>query len=171
MGRRSVSAGSAVVALALVLAGAAPAVASAGWTVTPGGTATGTAGQILLTVRPVIGGPDQVWTCESSQVDLEIVPDGPWSLHALSAAAPLVSGEVRDVSATITGLNRLATVEGHLPIIYDNDSHELSTIPEFTLVFTHVDPVDDCLGIFNTGDRMSLDGVHGISPDQEIVPA
>jgi len=59
MGRRSVSAGSAVVA---------PAVASAGWTVAAGGPATGTAGQVLLTVRPAVGGPDQVWACESSQI-------------------------------------------------------------------------------------------------------
>jgi len=119
------------------------------------------------------GGPDQVWACESSQVELDLYSSQGSQVAdvALSDAAPLVSGEVRDASATITGLSCLATVEGYLPSVHDNDTHELSMIPEFALVFTNVDPIDDCPGIFNTGDRMSRGGVHSISPDQEIVPA
>ncbi|OLF05022.1 hypothetical protein BLA60_37955 [Actinophytocola xinjiangensis] len=189
-----------VVLASVVLGTGSAAAAGAGWTVSPGGSTSGDASQVILTIRPADGSADPVFDCVPSQVDiamfsspdshvgdvtdvvlsdcllaglynLEITVGTPLSFHALDYASPVVSGELRDFFASVVFPGCWAVVEGFVPVTYDNSTHELRLIPEFTLEFTHVDPVDNCLGIFNEGDKMALEAVYDLAPGQAIVPA
>lgn len=95
----------------------------------------------------------------------------PWSLHALDYSAPVMSGEIRDVSATYVGVNCWAEAEGFLPVTYDNETAVLTLIPDFTLEVTFVDPGNDCNGLFSVGDLVAYDAKYNVTPGQEIVLA
>ncbi|WP_460393852.1 hypothetical protein [Actinophytocola sediminis] len=189
-----------VAALTSVIIGATPAAASAGWTVTPGGDADGDAGVTVLTVRPADGGADQVLDCLGSHADITAFssPDShvadidnitfddcllaglisfdvnaatPWSLHALGYNAPVVAGEIRDIEADIVGPGCQATVAGTVTGDYNNDTHQLTVVPNFSLTITFVDATDNCLGLLHVNDTAAFDGVYDVSPAQEILPA
>jgi len=200
MRKRFLGVATVVAAVTSVVLGVSPASASAGWTVTPGGAATGTAGETVLTVRPIAGGDDMIMTCSSSVAEInafsspdshvaditsiafnqcllgglisfEVDAHTPWPLHALSYSAPVVSGEIRDISATIIGAGCLAEVAGTVNGSYDNTADTLTVANDFTLTVTNVDPVDNCLGLINTGDAAAFTGVYAVDPGQDIVPA
>lgn len=189
-----------VAALMSMVIGAAPAAATAGWTVTPGGSATASSGGATLTFRSGAGGDDLAMTCASTSLELiffsspdshigditdiafndcllagllvfEIDADLPWQLHALSYSPPMVYGEVRHVGFAVIGAGCLAEVQGTLNFTYNNVTGELIFLPDFTLSVTNVDPVDNCLGLINTGDSMSIEASFSVSPVQHIVPA
>ncbi|OLF05019.1 hypothetical protein BLA60_37940 [Actinophytocola xinjiangensis] len=189
-----------VAALVSMVMGTAPAAATAGWTVTPGGSATASSGEAILTFRSGAGGDDLAMPCASTTIELnffsssdshiaditgigfnQCVASGlltfefdahtPWAMHALSYSPPMVYGEVRDVAFTIIGPGCLATVQGTLNFTYNNVTGELIFLPDFTLSVTNVDPIDNCLGLINTGDSMSIEAAFSVSPVQHIVPA
>lgn len=187
--------------LASVASGTVPsAAAPAGWTVEPGGPAAGDADSILLYHRPASGGADGVMDCLSTGVELTLfssvtshignVEDMtfgdclmaglytfdlnaqlPWRLHATSYSAPLVSVELRDVSIQVVFPGCWATLQGYLRGAYDNSTGALTLIPDYTLEFIHVDPVDNCFGLFRQGDLMGFEAVYHLGAGQEIVPA
>jgi len=102
-------------------------------------------------------------------VDADTAP--PWQLHASSYAAPAVTGQITGISANIIGPGCFATVAGSVPGNYNNTSHVLTVVPQFTLTFTFVDPVDNCAGLLHTGDTAAFDGQYAVTPTTTIVPA
>lgn len=200
MRKRFLGMATVAVALSAVVIGTTPASAAAGWDVDPGGPATGTAGETVLAVRPGGGGDDLVMSCQSSSATLnsfdsatdhvadingisfvdcvlaglisfEVVADVPWTLHASSYSAPVVTGQIQDISATIIGAGCLATVGGSVNGSFNNDTEQLTVDDDFTLQITSVDPVDNCLGLINTGDAAAFSGVYTVNPGQNITPA
>lgn len=103
---------------------------------------------------------------------LSVVSDAlPWSLHALDYTnEPVVSGEIRDVFATIIGWDCWAEVEGLLSVTYENGAGVLTLVPDLTLEVTYVDPGADCRGLFSVEDQLAFDARFGFSPGQEILP-
>src|SRR5262249_32370255 len=142
MRKRFLGIATVVAALASIVIGVTPASAAVGWTVTPGGNATGTTDLTVLTVRPSNPAlPDQVLDCLGSTaginafssatshvaninsitfndcllaglITFNVVPTLPWQLHALSYSAPVVTGEIRNIKADIVGPGCRATVQG-----------------------------------------------------------
>lgn len=199
MRRRFLGMATVVAALTSVVIGATPASAAAGWTVTPGGAATGTAGETILKVRPAGGGDETVLNCQSSVAQItafsstdnhvanidditfnqcllaglltfDVDAHTPWQLNALSFADPVVSGEIVGISATISGPGCLAEVSGSVVGSYDNSTGQLTVDDQFTLDI-EVDPVDNCFFLIETGDEAAFSGVYDVDPPQIITPA
>jgi len=200
MRKRFIGMAAVVAAVSSIVIGVSPASAAAGWTASPGGLADGDAGVTVLSVRPALGGPDQILTCDSSHAELDIFPvsstdhvadidgitfsdcllaglitfdveaDTPWTLHASGISGDEVAGQIRGISATIVGSGCLATVGGFVDGVYDNGDAELRVTPNFTLEILSVDPIDDCLGLIAEGDTASFDGDFAVTPGQVLAP-
>lgn len=175
---------------ALVLgAGAVPATtAPAGWSVTPGGQFTGDGGPV-----------DGPFTCASSQIAgafsmigdalgfiddisyqdcswgyplvIEISPHPPWVLQGTAHANGVTSIDIDNVAASISGPGCLFEVTGSAATTFDNATSVLTVHNQNTMI-TSVDPAENCFGLINTGEHVSLlSNYYVISPPQIIGPA
>jgi len=199
--RKSSAAGLVVAAAAAsVVAVTTPALAAT-WTVTSGGSITGTAGTTKL--HDVNTNNDL--TCTSSKVTGTLKsgsglsgtgigsiatvaftsctgPFGikfnvtasalPWSLNALSYAAPSTTGSITGIHATLGGFGCTATVDhtsatsndGSVTGTYSNSTHNLVTSGGNLKLFN----VSGCLGAINSGDSVTFLGTYAVSPAQTI---
>lgn len=175
--------------LTVLVAGAGTAGASTGWTVTPGGSFTGTGGP---TPPPVTCTSTVITGSFFSSLDghigeiTEVVFNGctfegflpmeidvhtPVPIFALSYAAPVVDVELRGFSADFRGPGCLYRVDGFIQGTYDNDTAQLA-LDRPRLTVTFVDPLENCFGLVNVGDAHDspLSPVYDISPPQRIEP-
>lgn len=176
----------------------ASASASAGLIVTPGGLAEGFAADVAIEVRSPLDDFHFPTNCVPASIGLDfsssarghfadltevafldclidgvlgfaVLVETPLELHALSFDGSTVTGEIRDFVGSIVFPGCQTTIEGTVPVTYSNITKKLTMIPRFTMTFTSVDPVDDCLGLFREGDEMAFSGAFDIVPPQTVV--
>lgn len=133
-----------------------------------GTTQTGAGLTNPLAVFPELPGIDLL-DCQSPFRPYDIDQVGDWYLHGDSYdGLGVTSGRITDVELAVSGVGCTATITGHLDVTYSNGLARLTVLPTPTLVFSHVDPVDDCLGLFQQGEHVSLDVAFDVSPNPTI---
>ncbi len=186
-------AGFAMVA-AIVMSAPANAV-PATWSVSPGGNFTGTAGTTVLRVQEngvqltcrsasaagtaksgtglsnplatLPAGSTKFNTCSGPfGLTFTVTHNGVWTLNGVSYAAPVTSGNLGNINATINGPGCLATVVGTVNATYNNSTKVLATNgSHYGLTFTSV---SGCSGLIQTGYHASFSGSFTISPGMTV---
>lgn len=62
-----------------------------------------------------------------------------------------------------------ASFSGFLDFVYDQTSGRLEILPDSTTAVSSVDPVDNCLGLVDEGDRVSIGVILSVVPIQRFV--
>jgi len=189
------AAGAAMIASAVFVGPAAAVPAT--WTITPGGSFTGTAGTTILEVQESgvqlscesAGATGEAKTGSGNSNPLATISDtdfntctgpfglvfgvehgGVWTLNGASynATTGVTTGTIENIVADITGPGCIAQVTGTVDATYTNSTAELRVLPNFTLLVASVDPTENCFGLINTGEHASFDGVYEVDPAQTI---
>lgn len=177
----------AVLAASVVGVGAtATAVPAAGWTVSPGGTFTGTGNAVDpplnctgsnitgtfasgsgLTTVAVINGISYRNCKMFGLPTVTIAPRFSWSLYPLSQTNGVTTLEIRNVAANISGPGCNLSVSGTVTATYSNATGVLTVIDHDTVVGAG----SYCLGLVAPGDTVTLlSGTYTINPRHNITP-
>ncbi len=186
--------------IALLLWTAGPAVAAPlTWTADPGGAFTASGGPVVFTmgstqmscaslvlhgVAPVgpSGNPVAVFPKSPGAefsgcavpfgLTVTFTQIGDWEMDAASydPVADTVTGTIDDVAVAMEFPGCSATFGGALDFSYDNTSGRLDILPDFTIVTTFVDPVNNCLGLVSEGEQASMSTTLFVVPIQRFVP-
>jgi hypothetical protein len=189
----ALAAGAALVA-SIVMSAPANAV-PATWTVTPGGPFTGVAGTTVLKVQETgvtltcqsataagtadsgtgqtnpLGtlppGSTKFFNCSGPfGLTFNVTHTGTWNLNGVSYSSGVTTGNISNVTATISGPGCAASVAGSVIAKYTNSSHTLATPgTDYGLVFTSA---SGCLGLISTGQHASFTSSFNISPAMTI---
>jgi hypothetical protein len=99
----------------------------------------------------------------------EIDPVGEWHFNGASYdGSDVTTGTIDDLQLDVVAPGCNASLSGSLDATYTNSTGTLKVLPNFTVVFSYVDPVNNCLGIINTGDHASLNTAYVLSPGLTI---
>jgi len=187
----ALAAGAALAASA-VITGTASAV-PATWTVSPGGSFTGTAGETDLTTEggvelfcssstaagtaqsgsglsnPLAQLPEGGVSFNDCQgpfgLSFDVAHVGTWDLNGVSYdGSDVTTGTLDNITANISGPGCEATVTGSVNVTYTNSTGVLSVLPDQTLLISTVDPNNDCLGLITQGEHAGFSGDYQISP-------
>lgn len=176
---------------ALLVSAAGTGVANplpAGWTVTPGGSFSGTGdvmfGPFVCTATSISGefaaSGTFLGTIDDAQYDnctlgsfgwlpVDIYySGGPWTMWGVSQDLHWTTITIEDITVDIAGIGCLATVSGSATVVHDIDDRV--SVVEHDTVATYVDPANDCLGLVLEGDVVPvLSETYRISPGQVFV--
>lgn len=95
----------------------------------------------------------------------EIDPVGEWHLNGASYdGSDVTTGTIDDLQLDVVAPGCNATITGSLDVTYTNSTGVLRVLPNFTAVFSFIDPVNNCLGIISTGDHASLSTSYALTP-------
>lgn len=94
---------------------------------------------------------------------------GTWDVNITSNSGGVSTGFISNVSATLSGSGCTATVTGEADATYSNSTGVLTLAPVSGSghVLT-VASASGCLGVINTGDTTTFSGAYTISPTQTI---
>ena len=189
----ALAAGAALVA-SIVMSAPANAV-PATWTVTPGGPFTGAAGTTVLKVQEtgvtltcrsataagtaksgtglsnplatLPPGSTKFNTCSGPfGLTFTVAHTGTWNLNGSTYASGVTTGNISNVTATISGPGCAASVAGSVIAKYTNSTHTLTTPgTDYGLVFTSA---SGCLGLISVGQHASFTSSFNISPAMTI---
>lgn len=164
------------------------------WTVSPGGAFHGLAGETLLETlesgiqfgcasstldgqaqggsgvsNPLASFPETpgitLNDCSGPfGIVFEIDPVGEWHFNGASYGSGVTTGTIDDLQLDVVAPGCNATITGYLDATYTNSTGALRVLPNFTAVFSYIDPVNNCLGIISTGDHASLNTSYALTP-------
>jgi hypothetical protein len=190
-------AGAAAATAALALSVAPASALTQTFTVSPGGSITGTAG--TTTLKDTTSGNSL--TCSSAKASgslksgsglsgtgigsitsttfttckgplgltFSVTQSGTWSVNITSEAGGVSTGFVSNVKASLSGPDCSATVTGSADATYSNSSAALTFKAVTGSGHTlKVSGVNGCLGLINNGDTSTFSGAFTISPAQTI---
>jgi hypothetical protein len=186
----ALAAGAALAATAFITGSAS---ADPTWTVSPGGSFTGTAGETDLTTEsgvelfcssstasgtaqsgsglsnPLATLPEGGVVFNDCQgpfgLTFEVSHVGTWNLNGVSYdGSDVTTGNLDNITANISGPGCEATVTGAVNATYTNSTGVLSVLPDQTLTISSVDPNNDCLGLISQGEHAGFSGDYQISP-------
>ncbi|MEY7971530.1 hypothetical protein AB8O38_05960 [Saccharomonospora xinjiangensis] len=103
----------------------------------------------------------------------DVVPQNlPWSINGESYADGVTTGYIGGIVAKLTGPGCNATVQGAAPGTYDNATDTLAPHPiagsAHTLTVTSVDPLANCFGLINQGNKVTFEGAYVVTPGQDV---
>jgi hypothetical protein len=190
-------AGAAAATAALALSAAPASAVAATFTVSPGGSITGTAG--TTTLKDTTTGNSL--TCSSAKatgslksgsglsgtgigsitgttfttckgplgLTFTVTQSGTWSVNLTSNSGAVSTGFVSSVKASLSGPDCSATVTGSADASYSNTTGVLTfkSVAGSGHTLT-VSGVSGCLGLINNGDTSTFSGAFTISPAQTI---
>lgn len=99
----------------------------------------------------------------------EVDQVGDWVLNGGSYdGSDVTTGTIDNINADIVGPGCNATASGSVNATFTNSTDVLSVLPDFTLVISFVDPVNNCLGLINEGEHANFAGDYQITPDLTV---
>lgn len=99
----------------------------------------------------------------------EIDPVGEWHFNGASYdGSDVTTGTIDDLQLDVVAPGCNATLTGSLDATYTNSTGALTVVPNFTVVFSFIDPVNNCLGIISTGDHAALSTSYQLTPQLTI---
>jgi len=184
-------------AAATVTFSVTPAFAATTYTVSPGGSYSGSAGTTTLTDSST----STTLTCTSAKasgtlksgsglsgtgigtitstafnnctgplgITFTVTQSGTWNLNLTSYTSPTSKGYISGISAKLSGTSCTATVTGSADGSYSNTTGVLTLAPVSGSGHTlTVSGVSGCFGLINNGNTVTFKGAYTISPKQTI---
>jgi hypothetical protein len=190
-------AGAAAATAALALSAVPASAVATTFTVSPGGSYSGSAGTTTLTDTTTgnaltcksasaagtlesgsgLSGTD-IGTITSSSfttctgplsLSFKVKQSGTWDLNVTASSGGVSTGFISGIKAALSGPLCSATVTGSADVSYSNSTGVLTVAPVSGSGHTlTVSGVSGCLGLINNGDTTTFNGAYTISPTQTI---